>query len=127
VTLRLAVDRDSVAAGDDGESHRAEVVVDAACTVPELVAAARRACPLAGIQGGKATWIVDVGGAVREAIAVVAEQWREPKLLVAPATTAATLFTDRAPALYFRYWCQADPDAVFAALRDGRVLPSRYG
>jgi hypothetical protein len=127
VSLRLAVDRDSVAAGDDCESHRAEVVVEATCTVTELVAAARRACPLAGIQGGKATWIVDVGGAVREAIAVVAEQWLEPKLLIASTTNAATLFTDREPAVFFRYWCQADPDAVFTALRDGRALPSRYG
>lgn len=127
MTMRLDVDRDSVAAGDDCESHRAECVVDAACTVVELIAAARRACPLAGIQGGKATWIVDVGGAVREAIAVVAEQWREPKLLVAPTITATELFATRTPALFFRYWCQADPDAVFAALRDGRALPSRYG
>lgn len=38
----------------------------------------------------------------------------------------ATLFAAAAPAVHFRYWRQVDPDAVFAALRDGRPLPSRY-
>ncbi len=88
-----------------------------------LIEAAERACPLACIHGGRATWIVDAGA---RPIAVVAEQWRDPKLLVPAATTVAELFAEAPPAVHFRYWCQADPDAVFAALRDGRPLPSRY-
>jgi hypothetical protein len=125
--LALAVDRDSVAAGDDCASHVAALTIEASITVVELLAVARRACPLAGIIGGRATWIADAGGEGGAPFAVLAEQWREPKLLVAATTTAAALFADRPRMLYFRYWCQTDPDAVFAALRTGAPLPSRYG
>ena len=123
----VAVDRDSVAAGDDCESHAATVTVPATSSVSALLAAAEEACPLACIQGGRATWIVEAGGAGGTPIAVVAEQWREPKLLVSAATTVAALFAATPRALHFRYWCQVDPDVVFAALRDGRPLPSPYG
>lgn len=126
--LIVAVDRDSVAAGDDCESHAAATTVSVTDSVAALLDAAERACPLAGIIGGRATWIVDVGsGDAVAAVAVVAEEWQEPRLLVPPTTTVADLFAARAPAVFFRYWCQADPVAVFEALRDGRPLPSRYG
>jgi hypothetical protein len=125
--LDLTVDRDSVAAGDDCVSHAAALTIDASITVVELLTAAQRVCPLAGIIGGRATWIADAGGEGVAPFAVLAEQWREPKLLVPAATTAAALIADPPRVLYFRYWCQADPDTVFTALRTGAPLPSRYG
>ncbi len=144
--LTVTVDRDSVAAGDDTVSHAVTIAVASGLPVTRLLAEALRACPLAGIQGGKATWIVDVGAAGAGSIGVVAEQWDAPRLLVPDTVTVATVFAAPAPeatvftapapeatvyaapapVLFFRYWCQADPDAVFAALRAGTALPSRY-
>jgi len=123
--LRISADRDSVCAGDDGLPHEAAFFVAASSNVPEVLAAAWRACPLAGIAGGKATWLIDVAGPDR-CIGVMAEQWRQPKLLIPPETSAADLFKGMAPSLYFRYWCQSDPDEVLEALQSKSPLPARY-
>ncbi len=122
-TIVVSVDRDRVAAGDDTESHAASAIVPIASNVMELVAAALRACPLASISGDKATWLIDVDGTC---IGVTAQQWSRPKFIVAEHTRVTDLFAGKNHALRFRYWCQADPDAVFAAARDGQPLPPRY-
>ncbi len=121
--LTIAVDRDSVAAGDDTESHAATAIVPADSNVMELVAAALRACPLASISGDKATWLIDVDSTC---IGVIAQQWPRPKFIIAEHTSATDVFAGKRKSLHFRYWCQADPDAVFAAVRDGQPLPPRY-
>ena len=119
----VAVHRDSVAAGDDTESHAATAVVPLASNLMELVAAALRVCPLASISGDRATWLVDVDAA---SIGVIAQQWPRPKFVIAEHTSVTDVFAGKNTVLHFRYWCQADPDAVFEALRDGRPLPPRY-
>ena len=110
--LHCTADRDSVCAGDDTESHRAAFDLPAA-TVRELVAAAMRACPLASIAGGRATWLVDVGTPAR-CVAVIAQEWVAPRLLVADVPAAA-LFGDGARLVHFRYHAQRDPQAAFDA------------
>ena len=60
--MTVNVDRDSVAAGDDTDSHAVTATVPVASNVAELVTASLRACPLASISGDRATWLVDVGG-----------------------------------------------------------------
>src|SRR5690606_32429053 len=59
-TIRITVDRDSVCAGDDVISHEAMFSIGSSCNVFELLSAALRACPLASIAGGQATWLIDV-------------------------------------------------------------------
>ena len=122
-TIAVSVDRDSVAAGDDTDSHAATADVSVSCNVTELVDAALRACRLASISGGNATWLVDAGGTC---IGVIAQQWSRPKFIVAEHTRVTDVFTGKDKAIYFRYWCQADPDAVFEAVRSGQPLPPRY-
>ena len=123
--IQVTADRDSVCAGDDVLSHEVMFSVSSSSTVLDLLNVAWRACPLAGIAGGKATWLIDVGNS-DTCIGVMAQQWSQPKLLIAPHTNAAELFTRGEPSLYFRYWCQSDPDAVFDALQSETTLPNKH-
>jgi hypothetical protein len=124
--LFLTVDRDSVCAGDDCESHERSFAATLGSSVPELIKLATRACKLAGIAGGNATWIVEAGGYGGQPVAVVAQQWDEPRLLIPYATTVDSLFAHQKTKLFFKYWCQANPEAVFNALASNSPLPSRY-
>jgi hypothetical protein len=129
--IDLAIDRDSVCAGDDCQSHAARLSVPPEMPLHEVIELAQRACPLARIAGGQATWLVDTQGCGEACIGVVAQQWATPKLLLDPATLAREIWSSENGArpfvLYFRYWCQADPEAVFEALKSGGELPPRYG
>ncbi|MEO7254950.1 MAG: hypothetical protein ABIZ64_12035 [Casimicrobium sp.] len=121
--LSIHVDRDSVAAGDDTVSHAATAAMRNDSTVMELVAAALRVCPLANISGDKATWLIDVD---TTCIGVIAQQWPRPRFIIAEHTSVTDVFAGKNMTLHFRYWCQADPDAVFEAVRLGQPLPPRY-
>lgn len=123
--MKVIVDRDSVCAGDDAVSHVVSFNVDAACSIAELVRKAQHVCPLASIAGGRATWLIDVpaGGA---SIGVVAQQWQAPKLAIPERTSVLSLLGPGVETtIYFRYWCQSDPEAVFQAVLNGAPLPSR--
>ncbi|CDF62025.1 hypothetical protein XFF4834R_chr25190 [Xanthomonas citri pv. fuscans] len=123
--IQITADRDSVCAGDDCDSHRATFSIAASSNVLEVLAAAWRACPLAGIAGGQATWLLDVAGS-ENCIGVMAQQWHQPRLLIHPETSATDLFKGKEPSLYFRYWCQSNPDAVFESIQTKAPLPGRY-
>ncbi len=125
-SLFLTADRDSVCAGDDCESHERPFAASLGALMPELIQLATNACKLAGIAGGNATWIVEAGGYGGKPIAVIAQQWEEPRLLVPNSTTVESLFAHHKTKLFFKYWCQANPDAVFNALATNTPLPNRY-
>jgi hypothetical protein len=142
--------RDSVCAGDDIESHDRPFTVPLYASMPELIRLATNACGLPSISGDKATWIVKAGGKDGTPIAVVAQQWEEPRLLLPGTTTVQIIFgehkwvlflkylrhacgigikdgaQENKLTLFFRYWCQANPDAVFNALMSNSPLPSPY-
>lgn len=124
--LLITADRDSVCAGDDIESHDRPFTAPLYASVPELIRLATNACGLPGISGDKATWIVKAGGRDGKPIAVVAQQWEEPRLLVPGTTTVQRIFGEHKLILFFRYWCQANPDTVFNALMSNSPLPSPY-
>ena len=96
-------------------------------SVQELVCIALAACRLAGIAGGQATWIVQAGGYGGQPLAVVAQQWAAPRFLAPTGETVERFFSGRDLRVFFRYWCQADPLAVFDALAAGAPLPARHG
>ncbi|WP_374554578.1 hypothetical protein [Aquitalea pelogenes] len=125
-SMVLTVDRDSVCAGDDCTSHARSFSVPCAASLSELIHQAKKACELAGISGGKATWIVEAGGYDGMPIAVVAQQWDEARALITSSTTIDHLFADLEKQLFFKYWCQANPETVFDALVSNSPLPSRY-
>jgi hypothetical protein len=105
--------------------HEVVFSFSSSSTVLDLLNVAWRACPLAGIAGGQATWLIDVGNS-DTCIGVMAQQWSQPKLFIAPDTNASDLFISGEPSLYFRYWCQSDPGAVFDALQSKTPLPNRH-
>jgi hypothetical protein len=120
--LRIWVNRDSVCAADDIETHGKVLTVPAAASALELVAAALRACPLPRIAGGKATWLIELSG---EYIGVVAQQWTAPRLTIPPDADAGALCDGKAAVLHFRYHCQSNPERTIAAVVAGTPLPRR--
>jgi hypothetical protein len=124
-SLEATIERDSVCAGDDVDApHSSTIRVRPDQTLGEVLESIRGTGYLARIYGGLATWIVESN----RPLAVVAQQWDLPRFLVAPETR----FVDCADvsagrALYFRYWCQADPEVVFQCLQKGESLPDKYG
>jgi hypothetical protein len=122
----LIVWRDSVAAGDDADApHEWILAVGPDATVSEVVERVLRAAPgyLASIGGGKATWIIETD----RPIAVVAQQWEEPRYLVPAGAPVWSVVSPAArPHLQARYWCQVEPERVVEALRSGEPLPDRY-
>jgi hypothetical protein len=125
-TITASVDRDSVSAGDDCEEHAATFETSGATTLRDFVAQALQAAPLASISTGEATWLIDTDGAGKGCIGVAAQQWPAPRFLLDSNRTVEQHFGQRPPALYFRYWCQAAPEAVFSALLLGEPLPPKY-
>ena len=54
-------------------------------------------------------------------------QWPQARLLVdGDERFSAIMNRTGNYHLYFKYWCQADPEEVYAYLRDGNPLPNRY-
>ena len=119
----LVIWRDSVAAGDDADApHEWILTLGADAAVDQLVRTIVSARYLASIRTGQATWIVE--GAWP--IAVVAQQWTEPRYLVDSAMPVREVVKPAGrPHVEVRYWMQVDPRRVFDALRAGRPLPER--
>ncbi len=83
---------------------------------------------LAMISGGLATWILRTDDLDGTPIAVIAQQWRDPKFLVPESSSILEMVRDRdSPSAYLEYHCQIDPDLVFNALRNRQPLPDKYG
>ena len=123
--IELEVDRDSVCAGDDCQSHMALLSVSAETALIEVLKLAQKACSLAVIAGGNATWLIDTLGYGKGCVGVVAQQWAAPKLITEQNISAGQIWNGKGT-LFFRYWCQSNPNAVFEAIKSGGELPSRY-
>jgi hypothetical protein len=123
--LMVRLDRDSVHAGDDCESHATSMRAANESSIGSLLEQIRKAGFLPSISGGEATWIVKSSADPGRPIGVIAQQWQEAELLVASETSLRELFGLSEPSLHFAYWCQASPSLVLAALREGKALPSR--
>jgi len=107
--VRIQISRDSVAAGDDVVSHDEEVEFDQHRPFAELLQSISIGSYLARIGGGRATWAVLKGRGGRP-LAIMAEQWTEPVLIV----DRDTLMADIGNEVYFRYLAQRDPHKVLA-------------
>jgi hypothetical protein len=118
--VKVTVDRMSVAAGDDAVPHARHIDVPSDRRLSELVSDLVEQHYLASIAGGRATWILMAG---RRPLAVLAQQWSEPRYLVDPALPISSFGTAGGVSLMFRYWLQHDPDHVFAELVAGREPP----
>ena len=120
----IVIWREGVCLADDIETpHERVMEMARGATLGEFAGLISNARYLAMIAGGKATWILD--GSVP--LAVFAQQWKAPRLLLAPETPLLALAKpEGAPHFEFRYWSQANPERVFAALQRGEPLPDRW-
>ena len=62
------------------------------------------------IQGGKATWVVTSN---ETPLAIVAQQWRRPKVIDKNVTVESLRDEDGNLTLHVGYRCQEDPERVF--------------
>ena len=119
----ISMDRDSVHAGDDLKSHETSIAGEATATLGALFEKVQTIGYLPGISGGEATWIIFSS---EKPIGVLAQQWSEPKLTIPADRMLSEHFAGTEPHLFFRYWCQEDPDQVFSKIEIGNGLPSRF-
>ncbi len=113
-TFAIAIDRGSVHAGDD-DGHVVVRTVRPDLRLSLLLKQLRDDRYLPSIRGGQATWVIESSGNGRKAIAVMAEEWDAPRLVV-PDESVARHFAGVRPALYFDYRAQVDPAAVLSTL-----------
>jgi len=118
--MELHVDRDSVAAGDDLESHAKRFTFAEGMAIEESIKRIVASGYLPQIGGGKATWSVSSGAP----IAVVAQQWSEPKYVSwQPVDTSKLRRLGSVVGLRFNYHAQRDPDVVLEILQRLRLDP----
>jgi hypothetical protein len=110
--MEVRLTRDSVAAGDDVESHDVSFEIDHRRKLSLFLVEIGRRSYLPGIHGGAATWVVRTGRG-GQPVAVIAAQWNEPAMLVGRGAELAE-FGD---AYLFEYLAQEDPQAVVNRLR----------
>ena len=119
MSLTLHLTRDSVAAGDDIDApHELALLVPDDATTAAMVAAILDAGYLPRIASGKATWSVFSG----RTLAVIAQQWSEPRMVDDRPHPPELLQTDgNGYSLHLKYHAQQDPETVLAVLRKVRA------
>jgi len=113
--MRIQVSRDSVAAGDDIESHDVYFDVDEEQNLAEFIQRMVGVSYLASIGGGLATWVVRAGRGGAP-LAIVAQQWAEPVLLLDQSTVVKAIGDE----LHFSYLAQRDPQKVLEQVTAAR-------
>ncbi|NAZ74233.1 hypothetical protein GTQ99_02160 [Kineococcus sp. T13] len=114
--MRIVVDRDSVAMGDDVEPHRRIVEVPDDAPLEEVL---RRTAPDVSVSGGS-TWITTWNGVP---VAVHSSRWGTGRVWDERYRTLADLPPgEGTPVLFHRYWAQVDADWLLERLRAGEPL-----
>lgn len=110
-TMRIQITRDSVCMGDDVHAPHSQVIhAHDSSNVTECIELILRSYELPLIHGGRATWVL----MSRKYLAVVAQQWKMPKLLGSYEREIPDLkYEDGVLHVHFVYLVQHDPDVVF--------------
>jgi hypothetical protein len=113
--MKAYITRDSVCAADDVDAPNArELTVPDGLPVDELVRQVIRLAGLPPVAGGKATWCISS----IEPLAVIAQQWSEPRLLTfIPPERSRLDIADGVFRSHISYFAQQDPEVVFEVLR----------
>mgnify|MGYP003578192385 CR=1 FL=1 len=112
VDLRL--DRHSVAAGDDATAHDEVIQVDGRRPVSLVIAQNDLSGYLAPIHSRRATWVARRARR-GDPIAVVAQQWDAPRLIIAEDLELSAV----GDSMFFEYLAQVDPDEIVSRLAGG--------
>jgi len=111
----IHLSRESVAAGDDVESHDQDVEVDNRRSLVLVLADITRDGYLPLIQGGRATWLVRAnrGGRVLAVLAQNWDRWDRAALVVEPSIDVSEV----GDTLHFEYLAQRDATGVLDEFR----------
>jgi hypothetical protein len=123
--ITIHVDRDSIHAGDDLESHASKVDADSESDIGALLTKLKLNY-LPGIAGGAATWIVSCSGCGPSPLGVLAQQWQEPRLRIPLETPLGQVLGSGRLSIMFEYWCQKDPSVVFDRISEGKEPPPKW-
>ena len=125
--MHVCLDRDSVAMGDDGMSHRRHLELDPELSLGNLLA---QYPPDVCVSGGRASWLITIAAptapgerADRRPIGVLAKEWPAPRLFADADVTLRDLADGVVPLIVrYVYFAQVDPDIVFDRYRRGAVI-----
>jgi len=112
--MRIYATRGSVAAGDDGDApHGRHFAFPEGTALGDALAGIQAERYLPGITGGQATW----SAASNRPVAVLAQQWDRPRLLIQWPGESKTLdWRDGILWLHFNYHAQVDPESIHRVL-----------
>ena len=102
-TLKVRVNRDSVCAADDIDSHEKDIEVRSFTEPEAFIQAVTSAYGMPMIEGGHAAWVVTLNG---DKIGVHAQEWNTPR-----ATVSELRFLD-SNEVFLQYHAQADPEQL---------------
>ncbi|WP_244930106.1 hypothetical protein [Nocardioides sp. W7] len=111
--MQVTVDRDSVAMGDDTESHERVVDVPGETTLGTFLA---HLSPGVSVAGGTGSWVIWIGDRRGDWVGMYADG--EARVLRLADRTLAELGVT---AVFFDYWSSAPPELLFASLAAGRL------
>ena len=110
-TLKISLNRESVCAGDDCDSHRIELEFNVKAKIHDLVYTIKKIHYLAPISGGKATWVLMNHD---KEIAVLAQQWENAKYFISDETLLSELTSkDNQIELFVKYRGQWPPEMIY--------------
>ncbi|MES2545280.1 MAG: hypothetical protein V4548_10370 [Bacteroidota bacterium] len=111
---QITVTRDSVAMSDDFDApHLIIINVDVDAKINEILDLIKRLKYLPKIAGSYATWSV----ASNQPLAIIAQEWTEPKLICSPEYPVQGLNEFyNIEKLHFNYYAQENPDTVYKIL-----------
>jgi len=117
--VKLLLTRDSVAIGDDiNAPHLKETAIDESATSLDLARQILKMRYLANIGTGEATWSM----ATDIPVAIIAQQWEEPKLISPGNSTVKELAKgEDCLEVHINYHCQEDPDETLEKLKNEAV------
>lgn len=111
--MKVLLTHDSVAMGDDIDApHSSEFTVNDNTGVASVIEIVFHSNYLASIAGGIATW----AAISYIPLAVLAQQWSSPKLLLPVPPLAALNFANNTLAIHFKYHTQQDPYLIYDQL-----------
>lgn len=122
--MKIRLTRESVCAADDCHApHEKNLTVPDDSTVQDLAETIQREY-LPKIQGGRATWSL----VTRVPVAVLAQQWREAKVIFPFDDVVAKLASPGGPVrLHVNYHAQLDPDVVLEVLKELNLETTQQG
>lgn len=112
---KISVLRESVCMADDLEEHKIIIKINRNTKLCDFLSCLLKTRFLALISGGKATWVLKLNDIL---LAVVAQEWDEPKYLVNRNKNVNEILNESPGGeVYFKYLAQINPEKTYQKLK----------